>query len=186
MRNFQDLDNYTQQRISELYEKNEVGFPDLEGLYDVDPRTFRDYLIEKVKDKYEKFRPTPPKPKYEWTQPYKKLGVQMLISGLLLASTFALSLLLAHWGIDPLTNELATDIIRAVCVVICCFGFVDWFLFWKDPELFGYAESTIQSPTDATQDFQTLTAAQRCYVLMLRYFLYSLVFVMSFVALNMT
>jgi len=186
MRNFQDLPPDTQTRLIKDFELNQIGFSDLESLFDVSPDSFRRFLVDKINAQYEQFCPTPPAPKYQWTQPFRKLAVQIGISLLLLISTFGLTFGLENAGIDPLTNELAIDLLRAACITICCFAFVDWFLFWKDPELFGYAESTIQSNNDAMQDFNSLNPYQRCVMLMFRYLLYASVFTLSFVALNLT
>lgn len=186
MRNFAELSPETQKRLIGDFESNAISYADMESIFDVDPGSFRAYLIDKVNTAYEAFAPPPPAPKLQWMQPFKKLAGQICISLLLLISTFALTFGLEHAGIDPLTNELSVNFLRAACITIGCFGFVDWFLFWKDPELFGYAESTIQSTNDANQDFNQLTPYQRCTMLMLRYLLYAFVFALSFVALNMT
>lgn len=186
MRNFQDLPTDAQTRLLKDFQEKNIKFQDMESVFDVSPDSLRRFLVDRINADYEAVFPVPPAPKYQWTQPFRKLAVQIAISVLLLVSTFGLTFALEHIGIDPLTNELAIDLIRSMCIMICCFGFVDWFLFWKDPELFGYAESTITSPNDAAQDFNQLTPYQRCQTLMLRYLLYALVFILSFVALNLT
>jgi hypothetical protein len=184
MREFHEIDNTLKVKLLEAYFRQEIQYSDIESVYNIDPKTLKNYILSSVSEDWERYSPTPQKAKYEGLHPYKKLAIQMLVSlGLLVAMYFA-GFLLEHIGIDPYTNELISNVLRACGITIICMGFVDWLVFWKDPELFGYMESTVQSETSFETDFKTLTPFERCLILSARFSLYALSFSLAFLSLN--
>ncbi|WP_428658873.1 hypothetical protein [Runella sp.] len=138
MKNFKDLPNDLKNQLYREYNDGLITFESIEILYGIHAESFRDFLLESLNQKFLEFKKDFPSAQtsvsaWENTEENHLIALLPPIILIILTLTFALKFISTEFSV----LYLSINLIRSACIAAFSVMIFDWFLAWKDPELFG-------------------------------------------------